>query len=98
MGVLFADPAVLAVDHQLAVLVFRKLPSFLERFVLGVEGVALLPIDLERPTVAAWHYVNIAHSARYPAPMRAVRVERDETPSSSCPSHGPVYSPFGGGV
>lgn len=63
---LFADLAVLAVNHQLRAFIFRQGASAGDRFTLCREGFALLAIYFQRPLVAARNYVNIAHAIRLP--------------------------------
>jgi len=51
VGVLLADPAALAVDDQLALLLLGKLAATCDCFVLGVERLALVAGDLARPGI-----------------------------------------------
>lgn len=69
------------VDDQLAALLLREVTPVLDRLVLGVVGRARVPVHLTRPSIAVWHYVNIAHAARLPGAYANSPVGGAETPS-----------------
>ena len=61
MAVLLPDLAVLAMDDQFAVLIFRQEATLSDGFLLCFVGRAGAPADLTSPSVSAGDYVYVWH-------------------------------------